>query len=168
MMVVQGERLALRHLTLADADWICALLNDPDFLRHIGDRQVRTREDAERYLATGPLASYAAHGFGLNAATLGPGGPPIGIAGVLRRDTLPDPDLGYALLPGYRGHGMASEAAGLALAHGHEVLGLPRILAIVSPANTASRRILARLGFRYEAMHAPPGSTEEVELHAHP
>src|SRR5690606_42119940 len=105
MMVVQGERLALRHLTLADADWIRDLLNDPDFIRHIGDRQVRTREEAERYLTTGPLASYAAHGFGLNAATLGPDRPPLGIPGEVRRDTLPDPDRGDGLLPVYRAHG---------------------------------------------------------------
>lgn len=168
MTVARGDRVVLRHLTHADADWVLALLNDADFIRHVADRQVRTREAAEQYLEAGPLASYATHGFGLYAATLAVDGTPVGLSGILRRDTLPDPDLGYAILPAFRGRGVASEAAGLALAHGHDMLALPRILAIVSPHNAASRRVLARLGFRHESMHLPPGALEEVELHAHP
>lgn len=168
MAVAADATVALRRLARSDADWILALLNDADFIRHVADRQVRTREAAEAYLTEGPLASYAAHGFGLWAATLAADGTPVGIAGILRRDTLPDPDLGYAILPAFRGRGIAGIAAGLALAHGHGALGLPRILAIVSPRNAASRRVLARLGFRHEGMHLPPGGVEEVELHAHP
>jgi RimJ/RimL family protein N-acetyltransferase len=168
MSIARGERIALRPFTVADAPWVLELLTDPDFIRHVADRGVRTVPDAERYLSDGPLASYATHGCGLWAATLAADGTPVGMSGILVRDTLPAPDLGYAILPAFRGQGVAAEAARLALAHGHEVLGKPRILAIVSPHNTASRRVLARLGFRHESMHLPPGATEEAELHAHP
>ena len=94
-----------------DAPFILGLLNDPDFLRYIGDRGVRTLDDAAAYITNGPLASYARHGFGLYLVSLGDTGVPIGISGVLRRDTLPDPDIGFAFLPGFRRQGYALEAA---------------------------------------------------------
>jgi RimJ/RimL family protein N-acetyltransferase len=148
--VLTTARLIVRELTLSDAPFIVSLLNDPGFIRNIGDRGVRTEEDAREYLTAGPLASYARHGFGLCAVTLTATGEPIGICGVLQRDELPDPDLGFAFLPQFRGHGYACEAAAAVKADAHARLGLATLLAIVNPANDASIRLLAKLGFELQ------------------
>jgi len=165
--ITVSERLQLREFTLADAAWVLPLLNDAAFLEHVGDKGVRAIADAERYLTDGPLASYRTHGFGLSAVVRTADDEPVGMSGVIIRPSLPAPDIGYAIRPAMRGVGYGFEAAAMALAHGHGELGFPRLLAIVSPDNLASRQILARLGFRHESMHQPPDGTREVELHGH-
>ena len=149
--LITTERLVLAPFTAEDAPFIVALLTDPDWLRYIGDRGVRTESEARGYLEAGPLASYAAHGFGLYRVARRDTGVPIGMCGLLRRDTLPDVDLGFAFLPAHRGQGFAREAAAATLAYACETLGLDRILAIVSPANASSIRVLETLGMRREA-----------------
>ncbi|MGH8028873.1 MAG: GNAT family N-acetyltransferase, partial [Arenimonas sp.] len=109
-------RLRLRLLAEGDADFALELLNDAGFLAHIGDKGVRTREDARAYLCNGPLASYAAHGFGLWGVEPREGGALLGMCGLLQRDWLDAPDLGYAFLPAARGRGIAREAAEATLA----------------------------------------------------
>jgi ribosomal-protein-alanine N-acetyltransferase len=150
MTILETERLALRHLTADDAAFVVALLNDPDFLTNIGDRGVRTADDAVAYLARGPQASYAQHGFGLFAVTLLATGEPIGICGLLKRDALEDVDLGFAFLPAFRAQGYAREAAAATMAWGLRTLRLPRLVAIVQPGNDRSIRLLERLGFTHE------------------
>lgn len=146
----ETDRLRLRELCADDAAFALVQLNDPDFLAHIGDRGVRDLAQARDYLATGPMASYARHGFGLWGIEAKPGAHLAGMCGLIRRDALPAPDLGYALLPAYRGLGLAREAAGLCLDFGFRDLALPRILAIVSEGNLASRRLLESLGMRLD------------------
>ena len=154
-------RLIVRELTPADAPFILALLNDPSFIRNIGDRGVRTLDDAAGYIENGPRASYARHGFGLWLVELAEAAAPIGICGLLQRDELPDPDIGFAFLPAYRSKGYAFEAASAVLAHARGGLGLSRLLAIVNPDNQSSIRLLERLGFRYErVVRLTPEGTE--------
>jgi RimJ/RimL family protein N-acetyltransferase len=148
--LIATARLRLDPFTLDDAAFIVALLTDPDWLRYIGDRGVRTTDDARRYLETGPMASYAAHGFGLYRVALRDSGVPIGMCGLLRRATLPDVDIGFAFLPDYRAQGYAFEAASATLAYARDTLDLPRIVAIVSPENAASIRLLQKLGMALE------------------
>ncbi|WP_411281691.1 GNAT family N-acetyltransferase [Gemmatimonas sp.] len=144
--VITTERLTLDRFTLDDAAFIIELLTDPDWLRYIGDRGVRTVDDARGYLKHGPMASYTAHGFGLYRVVLRDAGVPIGMCGLLRRESLPDVDLGFAFLPAHRARGFAVEAASATLAYARESLGLNRILAIVSPGNAGSIRVLQKLG----------------------
>ncbi len=160
--------LRLTDLTLSDAAWLVSVLDNPEFHRFVADRGVRNPADAVRYLEAGPLASYRSHGFGLWAVRTADA-VPVGIAGLVRREGLDHPDLGYAILPDCRGRGYATSAARLALARAHGPLGLTRVLAIVDPANHASRRVLARLGFRHQGHHrSDPASERWLELHAHP
>lgn len=133
-----------------DAGFLVELLNDADFLRHIGDRGVRDEAGARRYLAEGPLASYAANGFGLWRVERREDGAVVGMCGLIRRESLPHPDLGYAYLPAFRGRGYALEAGAAVLRHGFEHFGLARILAIVTEANAGSVRVLEKLGMRRE------------------
>ena len=165
-MILRTPRLHLRALELADAPFILALLNEPSFLQHIGDKGVRDLDQARAYLQGGPLASYAAHGHGL-LGVAGPEGPElIGMCGLLKRDTLPEPDLGYAFLPAHWGRGYAAEAATAVRDHGHHHFGFQRLLALVSPDNAASLRLLGKLGFHPEGLRRMPGEDEDVALYA--
>ena len=146
MRILETERLQLSELRPSDDHFIVALLNSPGFLAQIGDRGVRTPEDARDYIAQGPAASYAAHGFGLWKATRRSDGTPVGMCGLLKREELPFADLGYAFLPAHQGLGYASEAGAAALAFGFGARDLPRILAIVRPGNEGSLRVLEKLG----------------------
>ena len=152
MIVTETGRLVLRRVTVADAPFILELLNDPDWLRFIGDKGVRTIEDARGYIETGPLASYARHGFGLYVVALRTDPRPIGLCGLVKRDVLPDVDIGYALLPQFRGSGYAHEAAAAVLRLARDDVGLPRIAAITNTDNARSIRVLEKLGLAFERM----------------
>lgn len=164
--VLETERLALRRLALEDAPFVVELLNQPSFIRWIGDKNVRSREDACEYLRKGPLAMYEAHGFGLLAVEPRAGGAPMGMCGLLKRDALPLPDLGFAFLPRYWSQGYAREAAAAVLAHGRATLGLGRVLAITDPDNAPSIRLLEAIGFRFERLLRLPGEQHDVRLFA--
>ncbi len=147
-MLFETARLTVRRFALDDAPFVLTLVNEPGWRTHIGDRGVRSVADAEGYLRDGPLASYAASGFGLYHVALRATGEPVGTCGILRRDGLDAPDLGYAFLDAHAGRGYATEAARATLEHARRDLGLARVLAITSPTNGASQRVLAKVGMR--------------------
>jgi ribosomal-protein-alanine N-acetyltransferase len=149
-VVFESPRLRLRPLEDEDAPFILELLNDPAWLRYIGDRGVRTLGDARRYIAQGPRTMYARHGFGLYLVERKDDGASLGLCGLIRRDTLPDVDIGFALAEQFRGQGYAFEAAAATLRYAREVLKLKRVVAIALPENHASTRVLERLGLRFE------------------
>jgi len=164
--VLTTPRLALRELTKTDAPFMLQLLNEPSFIRNIGDRGVRTLDDAREYITNGPQASYARFGFGLDLVELRPARTPIGICGLLKRDQLPEPDIGFAFLPAYWSQGYALEAAAAVRDHARDGLELPRLLAIVSPSNAGSIRLLERLGFSYESMTRLTPEAHDVRLYS--
>lgn len=166
--MIETARLSIRRMTPADAAFILALVNDADFLRHIGDRGVRSHDDARRYIETGPLASYDRYGFGLWLVELRADRTPIGMCGLLKRDTLADVDIGFAFLPAFRSRGYAREAARAVLEYGRRVLAIPRIVAIVSPDNTSSIRLLGKLGLVFERRVDLNGDGRETSLYAPP
>jgi len=166
LLVLETERLTLRRIGLDDAGFILDLLNEPSFLRHIGDKGVRTEDDARRYIQDGPLASYQRLGFGLLLVERKGGGEPIGICGLLKREWLEDVDLGFALPPRFWGAGYAFEAASAVLAHARERLGLRRIVAITSLDNEPSIRLLAKLAFRFERVARFTAEGPELRLFA--
>ncbi len=147
LTALETRRLRLRRLSEDDHAFLIELLNQPSFVRFIGDRGVRTAEQAKKYVRDGPAASYERHGFGLLCVELKRGGAPIGMCGLLQRDALEDPDVGFAFLPAYWGRGYAREAAQAVLDAARERLGLERVAAITSLDNAASIRLLEALGF---------------------
>lgn len=152
MTVLETQRLTIRRFTPEDAPFILRLLNEPSFLENIGDRGVRTLDDALRYLETVPIASYAKNGFGLWQVILRESGAQVGMCGLIKRDILEDVDLGYAFLPEFCGQGLATEAASATVRLAREQVGLSRLLAVVNPDNTRSIQLLEKLGFRHERM----------------
>jgi len=166
MKVLETERLIVRRFSLDDAAFAVELVNDPAWLQYIGDRKVRTPEDARAYLRKGALDMYERVGFGMYVVTLKTTGEPIGTCGLIKRDTLDDVDIGFAFLPKFRGQGFALESAVAVLEHGKRDFGLKRIVAIVSPANRRSIAILEKLGLKFERMLKLPGDEEEISLYA--
>lgn len=150
--IVETERLRIRRFREDDAAFALVLLNEPAFLHYIGDKGVRTLEDARRYLRTGPLASYEAHGFGPWLVEQRADGLPIGLCGLLRRNGLDAPDLGFAFLESHWAQGYAHEASSAVMRHARDTLWLTRIVAITTPDNDASSRLLGRLGFSFDSM----------------
>ena len=159
MTVLETDRLLLRRLTADDAPFILGLLNEPSFLQFIGDKHVRTLDEAREYIEQGPVASYKQNGFGLYLTLIKKDASPIGICGLLRRDVLDDVDIGFALVPSFWSMGYALESAAAVLAYGRQVLGLERIVAVANPDNAASIRLLEKLGLRFSRMArlAPEG-----------
>lgn len=164
MKVLETERLVLRWLEATDAAFILELVNDPSWIKYIGDRGIRTLEQARAYIEDGPVAMYHREGFGLYCTELKSSGTQIGICGLIKRDTLPDADLGFAFLPQYRGQGYACESALAAMSLGKNTFGLQRIVAITSPANEVSARLLEKLGFSFEKLVRLSEGAEELKL----
>ncbi|HRQ36975.1 MAG TPA: GNAT family N-acetyltransferase [Chloroflexota bacterium] len=163
-MVLETGRLWLTKLMPADAPFILRLLNEPTFIENIGDRGVRTIEDAERYILDGPVASYDRLGFGLYLVESIGTGEAMGMCGLLKREVLDDVDIGYAFLPEFCGNGYAREAATAVLHHAHQVLGLNRVVAVVNPQNQPSIRLLEKIEFRYERMVQLTAVAPEIKL----
>jgi RimJ/RimL family protein N-acetyltransferase len=163
-IVLETKRLVLRKLSVDDAEFVLELLNEPSFLRYIGDKGVRNLDDAGQYIVNGPVASYERNGFGLYLVKLKPNGTPIGISGLVKRDTLPDADIGFAFLPAYWSQGYAFESAAAVMNYAREALGLTRIVAITSPDNDASAKLLGKIGLRFERLIKLSEDGDEVKL----
>jgi len=180
MTPILTARLSLRLMDVRDAEFILDLLNQESFIRHIGDKCVRTLGDAGDYIRQGPMQSYRRHGYGLYLTLLRrppsslPGTPlhtsdvPIGMCGLVKRDWLDCPDIGFAFLPQYVGQGYATESASAAMAHGRRLFGLERIVGITSPDNHGSIGVLQKIGLRYEGMITIPDSGKAVKLFGPP
>jgi len=164
MIVMETERLVLRHLSIGDAEFVLELLNEPSFLQYIGDKGVRNLDDARQYVLNGPVASYEKNGFGLYLVVLKDDGTPIGISGLVKRDPLPDPDIGFAFLPAYWSKGYALESAAAVMNYARAVLGLNQILAITNPDNEASEKLLGKIGLRFERMTKLSEDADHVKL----
>ncbi len=165
--VIKTARLELRELKFEDAEFILELLNEAGFIRFIGDKGVRTAADACDYIRKGPMDSYARNGFGLYAACLGDG-TPIGICGLVKREGLDEPDVGFAFLSRHWSKGYAVECAAAVLAHAREALHLDRIVAITSPDNWSSIAVLEKIGLRFERMIRLVDHSPELKLFGTP
>jgi [ribosomal protein S5]-alanine N-acetyltransferase len=150
MTILETDRLVLRQFTADDAPFMLDLLTSPPWLRFIGDRGVRTIDDARQYIQNGPMKSYAEFGFGGYLVQLKAADQLIGLCGLFRRETLPDIDLGFAFIPGYEGKGYGYEVASALLSYAKNQLHLDRITAFCDPENQASIRLIEKLGLRFE------------------
>jgi RimJ/RimL family protein N-acetyltransferase len=162
LKILETERLDLRRFSTEDAEFVLAALNEPSFIQNIGDRGVRTLEAARSYLLNGPMASYAKNGFGLYLVVLKETNEPMGMCGLIKRDSLDDVDIGYAFLPRFWSKGYAVESALAVKAYAKDVIGLKRLVAITDPANEGSIRVLEKIGLTFEKMVRL--SQDDIEL----
>jgi len=161
-VVCETERLIVRQFNLKDVEFIVRLLNEESFIRYITDKNIRTNTDAINYLNNGPISSYQIYGFGLNLVLLKETEIPIGICGLLKREELEYPDLGYAFLPEFFGKGYASEAAYSVLKKEILTHSLNTTLAVTLPDNLSSNKLLNKLGFSLNGTMELYGSQNNV------
>jgi RimJ/RimL family protein N-acetyltransferase len=166
MEIIESQRILLRPLTLDDGEFILQLLNTDGFIKYIGDRNVRTIEQARGYLLNGPLKSYETNGFGLSLAELKTDRTPVGMCGLLKRDYLDHADIGFAFLPNHTGKGYAYEIVKEIILFGLNELQMEKILAIVLPDNSSSVKLLEKLHFKYEENFISPDTQEELALYS--
>ena len=166
MKIIETERLLLRQATEDDAEFIFELVNEPGWIQNIGDRGVRTIDDARRYTANNIIAGYERFGFGFYLVELKESGASAGICGLVKRDSLEDVDIGFAFLERFWSRGFAFESASAVVDYAQNSLGLKRILAIVSPGNRGSIKVLEKIGLRFERMIKMPADDEEIKLFA--
>ena len=166
MKIIETDRLIISRLSEVDSEFILELLNSPGWLRFIGNKNVRTVSDAANYIINGPVKSYEVNGFGLCIVKLKNENIPVGICGLIKRDSLEDIDIGFALLPEYEGKGYAFEAAAAVLNHAKEDLGIKKIVAVTDKDNVKSIRLLEKAGLVFEKNIQLKGSEKELMLFA--
>lgn len=160
------DRLRLRWMSTEDAALCLSIWNDADFIRYVGDRGIRTLEQAAEAMQNGMLKLYRDFGYGPYLLARKEGGPPMGLCGLFKRENLDHPDIGYALLSEYCGSGYALEAATAVLRHARDQMRLPCLKAIVSPGHARSVRLLEKLGMRLEKSLRMPGEDEDILLYS--
>ena len=163
---LETERLHLRRISLDDAEFMLEIWNDPAFVRHVGDRGVRTIEQAHEAMKSGALKLYADYGYGPYAMVLKSDGSRIGICGLFRRESLDHPDIGFSVLPDFCGKGYAGEAASAVLAHARDDLGIRELTAIVAPGNAPSIGLIRKLGLSFARMITMSGDDEAICLYS--
>ena len=165
-MLFETTRLIVEMITPAHRDFYLELLNSPGFIQNIADRGIRTPEAAETAIREKVLNHHRAHGYGFYLMTLKADRTPIGICGFVKRDFLAHTDIGYAILPQYEGQGYTFEAASAMKEYGRKTWGLDPIQGIVNENNTASRRLLEKLGLREIGTVIIPDDGDEVVLYS--
>ena len=164
MKILETRRAILREIVETDAEFILDLLNQPSFIRYIGDRNVRTIEQSREFIENRFRKSYRDFAYGLYAVELKETSAPVGICGFVKRDDLPDADIGFAFLPQFCGKGYALESAEAVMKYGRDVLNFTRVLAITSQDNESSIKLLEKLGFEFEGLMKLSHSDEEIKL----
>ncbi len=166
MKILETKRLTLRQVSTDDAEFILALLNEPSFIRNIGDRGVRTLDEARAYILDRLVASYDNFGFGMYLVILKETGAPAGLCGLVRRDSLDDVDIGYAFLPQYWSKGYATESALAVKEYAKNTIGLERLVGITDPDNQGSIQVLEKIGLEFEKMVRLSEDDIELKLYA--
>ena len=166
MKILETERLILREISSDDAEFVLDLLNQPSFIKYIGDRGVRTLDVARDFIENRYRQSYRDHGFGLYTVKLKEADTAVGMCGFVKRDTLPHPDIGFAFLPQYGGKGYAVESAQGVMDFGRNVLNFKRVLALTTPDNQSSGRLLEKIGFKFERLLDEPQTDETLKLYS--
>ncbi|AKU24095.1 GNAT family N-acetyltransferase [Massilia sp. MB5] len=149
MKILATARLTLRTLETSDAPFFLQMINDPSWIENIGDKGIRTVAEAEKNIEQGPVLMQRRLGYSLYLVERSSDGVPVGLCGLIKRDALPDADIGYAIWPEYWGEGYAYEAAAAVVLHARDSIGLVRLLGITSPQNLRSNNLLKKLGLSF-------------------
>ncbi|WP_034060881.1 GNAT family N-acetyltransferase [Lacinutrix jangbogonensis] len=166
MIVAKTDRLIISQFTIEDASFFMALVNTPNWIKYIGDRNIKTTEQAEERITNGHLKSYKTHGFGFYILRLKDSLKPIGTCGLIKRETLDTIDFGFAMLPEYEGLGFGFESSQAILKLAKEVLQIEKLVAITLETNKNSIKLLQKLGFHFEKIVKPFEDDEELMLFA--
>ena len=164
-MKLKTERLILSEFTKIDAPFFYELANDPDFIKYIGDRNVNSISDAEKYIADNIIPSYTLHGFGFYIVRLKENGASIGMCGLIKRDWMDYVEIGFAFLTEYRGKGYAIESSIVTKKYAKENIGISTLSAITDVNNEKSGNLLNRLGLEFSRLINYPGVNKKCRLY---
>ena len=164
--ILETDRLRLREFNLGDTEFIIKLLNSPGWLQFIGNRNVETVQQAKNYLENGPMKSYSENGYGLSLVEKKDEKKAIGMCGIIKRENLDDPDIGFAFLPDFAGNGFAYEIADATMVYAKDELNISKIAAITVADNVKSIRLLEKIGLRFIKIFSFPDSKEELLLYS--
>jgi ribosomal-protein-alanine N-acetyltransferase len=165
-IILRTKRLILREAELSDSKFFFDLLNTEKWLKYIGDRGIKTLDDAEKYINDKLIKSYRTNGFGLFVYELKDSHLPIGICGFIKRDYLDSVDIGFALLPKYERQGYTFEISDAVMKFGRRTLGLNKVFAITTKDNVASQELLKKLGFNFKSYINEPETNEKLSLYS--
>lgn len=163
--ILETDRLKLREFNLGDTDFIIQLLNSPGWLYFIGDKNVKTEQQAIAYLENGPMKSYSENGYGLSLIEKRDDNKAIGMCGIINRDNLDNPDIGFAFLPEFNGNGFAYEIANATINYAKDTLNIAKIEAITTADNIKSIRLIEKIGLHFIKTFCFPDSKEELLLY---
>ena len=166
LKILETERLNLRTFSLNDAAFLLEQMNEPAFLLYVGDRGLRTLDDAREFIKKRLIAHYDKNGFSFYVAERKEDDEIIGMCGLVDRDGLDGVDIGFAILPAHWKNGYAYEASQAVMLHARDDIGLKRVLAITDPRNKPSNALLKKLGMTHVSMVTLPGDTKEDNLYA--
>ena len=164
--MIKSDRLIFEQPSPEHASFIFRLLNDPDWIKYVGDRNIKTNQDAITFIEERLLALFREWGFGLWIVRQTSDKTPLGICGLVKRESLPDPDLGFAFLPEYRRQGFAREASTAVIDFASREKNLKRLLAITVSYNKPSKNLLTDLGFIFQKNIELSDDDEQLELYA--
>ncbi|CAM4086292.1 alanine acetyltransferase [Bacillus luti] len=162
MIVLETERLVLRWFDIKDAPFILELVNDPAWIQFIGDKRIKNLDDAKKYILNGPVDMYNKMGFGLYLVERKEDFTPLGMCGLIKRDSLEDVDIGFAFLEKFRSKGYGFESASAVIDYGVQNLGMKRIVAITTIDNINSGKLLEKVGLQFEKIISDSG--EDLKL----
>jgi len=149
MKILETQRLTLRTINADDDLFYYELVNDPTWLEYIGDKGIRTVAEARSAILEGPCLMQQRLGHSLYVMERKSDGAPLGLCGLIKRDSIPEVDIGYAIRPAYFGHGYTYEAAAAVVAYARDVLRMRRLMGLTHPGNTVSINLLAKLGLTF-------------------
>ena len=166
MKILETQRLTLRTINADDDLFYYELVNDPTWLEYIGDKGIRTVAEARNAILEGPCLMQQRLGHSLYVMERKSDGAPLGLCGLIKRDSIPEVDIGYAIRPAYFGHGYTYEAAAAVVAYARDVLGMRRLMGLTNPGNTASINLLAKLGLTFVEHKVLPPDGRPTNIYA--
>ena len=160
--MITTDRLNLKLASMEDAPFFLELYNTPTFIQFIGDKNLRSLEDARSYVQNRFLPQIERLGYGNYLIIRKEDGAKIGSVGIFEREGLDVQDIGFSFLEEFQGKGYGYEAASKLLETACTDCGCSKISAITSKENIASQSLIQKLGLKYLKTVQLPDDPEEL------
>jgi [ribosomal protein S5]-alanine N-acetyltransferase len=161
----ETERLVLSPTSEGDAEFVFSLFNTPKWLKYIGDRNIRSVEDAKEYIKNKMLPQLERLGFANYTLIRKSDQKKIGICGLYDREGIEGYDIGFAFLPDFEGNGYGFESANKLKQVAFHEFGIHEIVAITTKDNITSQKLLEKLELRLTGFIKLPNDDEELLLY---
>ncbi|CAV26369.1 GNAT family N-acetyltransferase [Vibrio atlanticus] len=165
MQAVETARLRLRMITPQDAAFIQRLYSSEDFLRYVGDKEITDAGKAVEYIENNILKMHQEKDVCLLVVEIKDSSTPIGVCGLIKRDTLESHDIGYGFVPEVYGQGFGLEAAQVIIEQAKHNADIDHLVAITTSDNIRSIALLTKLGFVFERVEEAINESVNLNLY---